>query len=54
MKAEVTAENRPACDPAQYMRARKPPGELTNISVVFSSSSFLFVNSLSYPWATFR
>ena len=46
MNAEVTAENRPACRRRQHASA-KTLYELTNIRVVFKSSSCFFMNSLS-------
>jgi len=54
MKAEVTAENRPACGPIQHQVSLEKNAVLTNISVVFRSSSYLFMNSLSYSSATLR
>ena len=53
MNAEVTAENRPAFRPRQYALARASD-ELTNIRVVFKSSSCFFMNSLSYSSASLR
>jgi len=53
MNAEVTAENRPA-----YLffstRLPEPNTELTKIRVVFKSSSYFFMNSLSYSSASLR
>jgi hypothetical protein len=51
MKADVTAENKPACAPRQR-KSHRPNKELTNIRVVFRSSSCFFINTLSYSSAT--
>jgi hypothetical protein len=53
MNAEATAENRPAYDPGQHVYIRAT-WRLTNINVVFKSSSCFFMNSLSYSSASLR
>ena len=53
MKAEVTAENKPACDMDQYVHVSMVCTH-TNMSVVSRSSPYFFMNSLSYSPASLR
>ena len=55
MNADVTAENRPACNSSQGVGpVVEQCARLTNMRVVLRSSSCFFMNSLSYSSASFR
>ena len=54
MKAEVTAENRPAYHSIKKPWSLRPDRRLTKIKVVFRSSSYFFINPLSKSSASLR